>query len=98
MTGMAFEVTPENRPPPERTRRFAGIVGGRTAADTDDVDDTAPDRQVSLRAVLDIAGGACLVGGMACGDAAAFMAGGKIPGLATLGGCLITLGVILARG
>lgn len=54
-----------------------------------------PERLVSLRAVTDTLSMILVVCGLSVGDAAAWLAGGRVPGLAALGGALIALGFLL---
>lgn len=87
--------------PADRTReptaaeRFAARQGPEQAGEPADELSPPPERFVSLRAVTDTLSMALIVLGLSVGDAAAWLAGGRVPGLATLGGGLIALGLLL---
>jgi hypothetical protein len=53
------------------------------------------ERLVPLRTVLDFLSIALVVVGFAVGTATAWVAGGTVPGLATLAGSLIAVGILL---
>lgn len=89
-----FEVTPDRPRDMSTGERAARRLSGMPPADVVDEVEFI-ERTVSVRAVLDSVGTGLITGGFAVGDTAAWMAGGKIPGLATLGGALIAIGVVL---
>lgn len=59
---------------------------------------TAPARSFTLRlrTLTDLLSVLLIVAGIAVGDTAAWLAGGRVPGLAVLGACLVLLGLLLA--
>jgi hypothetical protein len=97
-------------PPPERTGRGGGQAAdpwARLATQTGPVQDTAAMRRgelvrravvVRLRTLTDALSMVFVVSGLGLGTTAAWVAGGRVPGMATLGGSLLVLGAALAVG
>jgi hypothetical protein len=79
----------------ERFVRRGGTVTTVGSATQPGSPEPEPDRFVSLRALLDSLSMALIVTGCSVGTGAAWLAGGDVPGLATLAGCLIGLGLLL---
>lgn len=89
MTESAFEVPAGPRRELTSAERFAGRAAPEPAPPD------VPERVVSLRALLDSLSMALVVLGCGVGVAAAWLAGGTVPGLSTIAGCLIFLGLLL---
>lgn len=96
MTMQPIDVPPGSRKEPSAAERFAARQVEPPAVDEPADELSAPsERFVSLRAVTDTLSMILVVLGLSVGVAAAWLAGGRVPGLATLGGALIALGILL---
>jgi hypothetical protein len=84
-----------NREPSAAERFAARQVPDQPAGEPADELSPPSERLVSLRAVTDTLSMVLIVLGLSVGDVAAWLAGGRVPGLATLGGGLIMLGFLL---
>jgi hypothetical protein len=91
MTDSAFDVPAGQRREPTAAERFA-----RRQLDPHQGADEPPrERTVRVRAVLDALSIILVMVGLTVGDVAAWIAGGTVPGLATLAGAIVVLGLLL---